>query len=332
MYLSDIIQKNAIVFIFIAALCALGCARTINFSVVRAAKINIPDMASKKGVPPTVSVDNWTAENPAWSSEAAEIAQYLREAITNSPGGIVKFAETGGVVVLSGNLMEHSAEERETEEEKTCTDQQKRKYACIDYKRIGTARLRVAMNVTDDAGQTIASETVPLEDEESTNHFFVPKADVLSGTTSPGAPPIDWEPIFLKMRELAAEKLAQLVVPYPVTVTKPWFKCGDANDLCEAGVIQLQNSNFEEAKSLFDQAKSNLEAASDKDSKALSAVYWALTLINEFSGNFVEARKALKEAIKYQPTESVYAAEMKAIDAEEQNAAKLSSQGVAGGK
>ena len=326
MYLSASRRKVSMVLGVLCALGSIGCARTVSFSVVRAAKINIPAMAAEKGVPSTVSVEGWTAENPAWQSQSAEIAQYLREAITNSPGGLVKFSESGGVVTLSGNLVEHSAEEHESEEEKTCTDQKNRKYACIDYRRNGKARLRVSMNVIDSSGVTIASETVPLEETESTNRFFVPKADVLSGTTSPGAPPIDWEPVFLRMRQKAALQLAQLVVPYPVTVSKPWFKCGAANDLCEAGVLQLQNSNFEEAMSLFNQAKGVLESASDN--KALSAVYWALTLTHEFSGEFLEARTTLKEAIRLLPGESVYAAEMKAIDNEEKNAEKLSTQGV----
>ena len=134
--------------------------------------------------------------------------------------------------------------------------------------------------------------------------------------------------VLAKLREQAGAKLAGLVVPYPVTVTKRWFKCGDANDTCEAGVAQLKASNFTEAKDLFQQAIDKLKAAPKKDDKAFAAAYWALTLAHEFSGNFDDAKESLGEAIRLAPDENTYATERASIRTEEANAAKLAGQGV----
>jgi tetratricopeptide (TPR) repeat protein len=157
----------------------------------------------------------------------------------------------------------------------------------------------------------------------------VPKADGVSGATTAGAPPIDWEGILAGLRAEAGGKLAGLVVPYPVTVTKRWFKCGDANDTCESGVAQLKASNFAEAKDLFQRAIDTLEGAPEKDNEAIAAAYWALTLTHEFGGDYASAKETLKKAIGLAPDEETYAAESASIREEEANAAKLAGQGLA---
>jgi tetratricopeptide (TPR) repeat protein len=308
--------------------CAAGCAKTVNFSVIRAAKVNVPGLAAAAGTEPKVSIDKWTAADPAWAGAAEEIAQYVREAITNAPGGVVKFAEAGGVVTLQGNLVDNSFKESETKEEHTCTDQKNVKFTCIDYKRTGTAHLRISMNVVDSGGRTVASETVPLERSEQSNHFNVSKAEVDAGTTTGGAPPIDWEGTLAGLRAEAGAKLASLVVPHPVTVTKRWFKCGDANDQCEAGMAQLKASNFPEAINLFQQAIDKLKAAPKQDTEDLAAAYWAITLAHEFGGDYPSAKETLREAIRLAPGEETYAAEAASIRTEEENAKKLAGQGV----
>jgi hypothetical protein len=81
-----------------------ACGQTVQFSVLRAAKVNVKSIAGEKE--PTVSVGRFTANDPSAQAGADEIAQYLRELVTSAEGGVVKFVEARGVVTLNGNLAE----------------------------------------------------------------------------------------------------------------------------------------------------------------------------------------------------------------------------------
>jgi len=292
-----------------------GCQNTVSFNVLRAAKVNVPGIAGE-GRDATVSLGKW---NGVDQNASADIAQRIREIVTNAPGGKVKFAEADGIVRIQGELQEYKYEERVSERADQCTrtnsaTKKSESYACTHYTRQGTARIRAAMNVLDVNGKTVGSDafstTIPMS------------------TTSTDEQPaaIDWETILTELRSQSANQLAGLVVPRPEVVSKRWFKCGDANDLCSAGQVQLKQSNFEQADALFKQAIEKLKTS--KEPEATAAAWWALTLTHEFSGDYAGASASLSEAIRLAPANETYAAEFKSIDHERKNAVALQKQGV----
>ncbi len=314
--------------VLVLGLLGLGCGETVQFNVIRAAKINVKALAGEKDA--TVSVGKWTAADPKWSNAAQEIAQHLREAVTNAPGGVVKFADAGGVVTLDGNVMEHGFSETERQEKRSrqeTRNNQKVTIGYTHYTRSGKATVRVAMHVIDGTGKTLAAETVPLSEDAETT------ADVDDGDnqTTRAAPAIDWEARLAHMRADAASKLAKAIVPYPVVVSKPWFSCGDANESCKAGLVQLRSGNFNGALEQFKAAEAKLTASPKPDPKAQSAVYWAMTLTHEFGGDYDKAKVALDQAIRLNPGEETYSAEHRSIQAEATNSKRLSAQGVSAG-
>jgi hypothetical protein len=293
----------------------VGCGEMVQFNVLRPAKVNVKQFAGGKDA--TVSVGSWTATDPTAQAAANEIGQYLREAITNAPAGAVKFATSGGAVTLNGTVMEHGFTEHVTEKADTCSrDEGKQKvdYSCVHRTRSGQAKLRVSMNVIDASGKTVAAESVPLQASQETD------------ATDADPPAIDWEAILLAFRQQAAAKLARNVVPFSVIVAKPWFSCGDANETCKGGLVQLRQGNFEAALALFIQAEEKLKAMPKPDTSAQAAVYWAMTLSKEFSGDYAAADAMLKKAIALNPTEEAYAAEGMSIRQERSNAEKLKGQ------
>jgi hypothetical protein len=300
------------------AITLVGCQETVSFNVLRAAQVNVRGM-TPEGHDPTVSIGEWKGVD---ASAASDIAQKVRELVTNAPGGVVKFAEAGGVVRLDGNLSEYKYEENVTSKPWKCTkhDDAANKnveYPCTHFTRAGTARVAVSMNVIDATGKTAGAHTfspgpVPKETEADDEQ----------------PPTIDWESVMGDLRGSAAVELAALVIPTPVAVVKRWFKCGDANEQCKAGLVQLKQGNFEPAQTIFRQAIDTLQHAPKLDAEATAAAWWALTLSQEFSGDYAGANASLKEAIKLDPSNETYAAEVSGIQAIKKNAERLGKQGV----
>ena len=308
-------------------LVALGCGETVAFSVLRAARVNVKAVAGDKE--PTVAIGKWSAANAAWQSAANEIAQGIREIVTSAPGGVVKFAEAGGAVTLSGALNEHGYSETTRRERQQCSkyDEATKKYAnvaCVKYTRSGAARLRVSMNVLDGAGKTLAAETVPMSISKETEVTV----NVGDGDTSTDPPQIDWDSTLAEMRRAAAAKLAEAVVPYPVVVAKPWFKCGPAENLCRVALGQIRSSDMVGARKTVDLALTQLTAAPAPDPKALAAAHWAMALACEFGGDYATAKEHVAKAITFDPAEEAFQQETASIAREQANAKKLSEQGV----
>lgn len=324
-YLKNPTTRTLIRFLVLAVF-LMGCGETVQFNVLRAAKVNVKQFAGAGE--PTVSVGSWKATDGSQQSAADEIGQYLREAITNAEGGVVKFAQSGGAVSLEGTLMEHSYAEKVTADKHICStvkDKQKVDYPCTEWKRSGRAILRVSMNVVDASGKTVAAESVPLEATKETTVTIETTAD----PNPPGElPAIDGQGILLGFRRQAADQLARNVVPYRVNVQKPWLGCGDAKEVCKVGLAELKAGNFEAAGASFSKAVEQLKAAPKPDPEALSAAYWALTLTNEFGGDYAAAEAMLQKAIEQNPGEEAFAAETASIRTEKANAKKLVGQGV----
>jgi len=301
----------------LAATMTLGCATTVPFSVLRPAKVNLKKLAH--GGEPSVSVGSWEAAAPNQNNYASEVGQYLREAITSAEGGVVKFAEANGTVNLQGRLTEHSFKEEVHEERTKCTKYEDGKtitYPCVQRTRSGIARVRVSMNVLDGGGKTVSADSQDCERRPSTS------------ATDEAPPSIDWDGVLLECRREVAGKLAQNVVPYRIVVTKRWFGCGDADAACDAGLAQLRAGNFDEAAVQFGQALTMLKSAPKPDAKALAGAHWALTLVNEFGGEYSAAKEHLTQAINLQPDNTDFINERAAIDDEKRKRDELEKQGV----
>lgn len=314
-----VLHSRAIVLSIVAALsfALMGCQETVNFSVLRAARVNVKGIAGE-GKDATVSLGRWGGSD---GSAVEDVKQRIGELITNAEGGVVKFTTATGVVHVDGEVGEHAYHESTKSERSECSKYNEHtkkyeKYACTNYTRTGTARIRVSASVVDEAGKVVASDS------------YADKVDRSTSATDTEPPPIDGQEILQQMRTTAAAKLAALVIPHRVVVTKLWFKCGDANDTCRAGLIQLKSGNLSGAKDQFTAALDKLRAAPKQDVEAMAAAWWGIVLANEFNGDYPGARTALQEAIKLNPTQETYAAEGRSISAEEKNAKQLTKQGV----
>jgi len=286
----------------------------VSFDVLRAARVNVRGMAIE-GSDATVALGEWGGVN---EEAAADIAQRLREIITNAPGQVVQFIESGGVVSLHGTLHEHLWKEQVKSFKETCSrlvDAKIVKYPCTRRVRSGEAKIRVSMNVIDGKDKTVASDS------------FEEVVQLQTQAVDADPPGIDWDGELSALRAAAAADLAQMVVPYEVKVAKPWFGCGDADTMCEAGLVQIKHGNFEKAEVQFRKAIDTLKGAG-ADPKDLAGAWWALTLCQQFSGNYAGAGASLDEAISLDPKNEAYAAELKNIEQERKNARKLSKQGI----
>jgi tetratricopeptide (TPR) repeat protein len=298
---------------------ALGCATTVPFSVLRPAKVNLKKLANNGE--PSVSVGKWEAAQNEQGNYASEVGQYLREAITSAEGGVVKFAQADGTVSLEGTLTEHSHKEEVREERSQCTkyeDGKSIKYPCVIRTRTGIGRVRVSMNVLDHGGKTVSADTQDCERRPSTS------------ATDEQPPSIDWEGVLLECRREVAANLAKNVVPYRIVVTKRWFGCGDADAACKAGLAQLRAGNFDEAALQFENALEMLKKQPKPDAEALAGAHWALTLVNEFAGEYSTAQEHLKEAINLQPENAEFVNERASIEEERRKREELEKQGVGG--
>ena len=176
------------------------------------------------------------------------------------------------------------------------------------------ARIRVSMNVIDEAGKMLAADTFSDSMEEETT------------ATNERPAPIDHDRMLSALRYSAAAHLARMVVPYRVMVSKRWYKCGDANDTCKAALTQLRVGNFEVAINLLTRVVDQLKASPKPDAKALAAAWWGLTLAHEFSGDYAAARASLQEAIAANPNEATFAREMASIQQEENSRKQVAKQ------
>jgi len=300
------------------ALGVSGCGETVSFSVLRAARVNVKGMAGNKDA--TVSVGEWGGVDQA---AAADVKQRIVELVTNAEGGVVKFSTTRGVVHVDGQVSEHGYTENVTSTQSQCSryNSQTKKsesYSCTHRKRVGVAHVRIAANVVDESGKVVASDS------------FSEKAEQGTSATDGDPDSIDGQQLLASLRAQGAAKLAALVVPHRVQVTKKWFKCGDASAQCDAGLLHLRSGNFAPAREQFTKAVDLLRGQAKPDAEAIAAAWWGITLSHEFDGNFAGARVALEEAIKLDPKNETYAGEGRLISEEEQNAQKLGKQGVGG--
>ncbi len=290
-----------------------GCVETVSFNVLRPARVNVRGVAGE-GRDATVSMGEWHGVD---ANATEDVKQRIRELVTNSEGGVVKFAEADGVVRLDGNVAEHSSDEQVSSKPDQCEKQENGKrvtYACTRYTRTAKASVRVSMNVVDQTGKTLAADT------------FANSLEAETTATDEQPPPIDRDQLLSTLRAAAAEKLAAMVVPYRVTVVKRWYKCGQANDTCKAALTQLRGGNFEAAIDLLKKAVDQLKAAEEPDAKALAGAWWGLTLAYEFSGDYAAARASLQEAIAANPNEEVFAQEKASIQNEETSRERVAKQ------
>jgi tetratricopeptide (TPR) repeat protein len=170
------------------------------------------------------------------------------------------------------------------------------------------------MEVVDSSGKVIGSQTAGGDAEPTTEE------------TDKDPPPIDWDAVFSQLKEGAAMGLAAAVVPSRAVVVKPWFKCGDANETCKAGLGHLRAGRFADAEASFQDALTRLAALPKPDPKATAAAYWGIVLAREFGGNYAGAREALSKAKESNPEEEAFRAEETWISKEEQNAKKLGAE------
>jgi tetratricopeptide (TPR) repeat protein len=239
----------------------------------------------------------------------------LRSTCFNAEGSVVRFAEASGIVRLDGAIQDHSIDEKVESKKDQCQKIQGGKtvkYACTKYVRTAKARLQVSMNVLDGSGRTLAAETYADGVERKTEG------------TDQEPPAIDGEAMLSQLRGAAVESFAKMIVPYRVTTTKPWFKCGDLEDKCEAALAQLLGGNFGAAIGLLEQAVDSLRSSGDPE--ALAAAWWGLTLAHEFSGSYEQARASLNEAIAANPNEKAFPSELASIDEEEESRRQLAKQ------
>jgi hypothetical protein len=291
----------------------LGCVETVSFSVLRPARVNVRGIAGD-GRDATVSLGEWRGVN---SNATEDIKQRIRELVTNSEGGVVRFAQADGVVRLDGNVAEHSSKEDVTSTQYQCSKTDGKKTVtstCTRWTRKAVARIRVSMNVIDEAGKMLAADTFSDSMEEETT------------ATNERPAPIDHDRMLSALRYSAAAHLARMVVPYRVMVSKRWYKCGDANDTCKAALTQLRVGNFEVAINLLTRVVDQLKASPKPDAKALAAAWWGLTLAHEFSGDYAAARASLQEAIAANPNEATFAREMASIQQEENSRKQVAKQ------
>jgi tetratricopeptide (TPR) repeat protein len=296
-----------------------GCGTTVDFNVLRAARVNVSGLAGE-GNDATVSIGRWSGDD---GSAVEDFKQRLTELITNAEGGVVTFAMAGGVVQLDGEVSDHAYKEEVTSRREQCSRQNEKtkkteKYPCTINTRRGTARIRVSMNVVDHAGKVVGSDS------------FADKVERTTQDTDNDPPPIDGQEMLASLRAAGAAKLAVLVVPHRVVVSKPWFGCGDADDMCDAGLTQLRAGNFGGARSQFERAIDRLRTAPQQDGEALAGAWWGIVLASEFGGQYVEAQSALERAIELDPSREAYAEEDRSIRAEAENSSQLAKQGALG--
>ena len=139
---------------------------------------------------------------------------------------------------------------------------------------------------------------------------------------------IPWADVLLSLGAQAATELAKLVVPHAATVVKRWRKCGEAEDLCRAGLLQLKAGNTDEAKKSFTAAAEKVRRLPKPAPTDEASAWWALALTQEFTGDFAGAWTSVKKAAELDPTESMYVQETASIRNEQASARRLYSQGL----
>ena len=291
---------------------ASACGQHVTFSVLSPAKVNVRKLAGNE--PATISIGSWQSQ-PGQAAQAREIAQFLRELVLNAEGGVVQLKDANGVVRLDGELTQHSYHEEIKSFQGTCTRRENNKqvkYSCTTNTRHGKAEVRASMNVVGRDGTTLAAVTEACVKPETTR------------ATDAKAPEIDPEPLLLSCRQQIAAQFAKAVVPYRIDVTKPWFKCGDAEAQCSGALAQLRAGNFDQAQELLEQAQKVVAS----DSESLAAVHWGLALTAEFSGRYAEAEKEIQSCMQLWPSEAVFAEELSAIRKLEAAESELRAQGV----
>jgi tetratricopeptide (TPR) repeat protein len=304
-------------FLFLSFILLTSACQSIQFKVIRPAKINVVGM-TPEGKDPSISIGKWEGHAPnAIDSLISKISQL----ILNSPKNIIKLDQSGrGIVKLDGHLHQFQYEEKLNRENQKCTrynekSKKHEQYNCTLYTLVGTARIKASIRVLDQSKQVLGGDTV--------NEYI--KVQNSAYDEQPAA--IDGNLLLDQVESIAAEKFAKIVVPYRDTVHKEWFSCGDASKQCDLALKALQSENFSQAKDLLFEAIKMLEEKNGSDSD-FAATWWALALSQEFSGDFSNAKASLQEALKYKPTEEVFLQEMSSIKREEENAKKLAKQGL----
>jgi len=155
---------------------------------------------------------------------------------------------------------------------------------------------------------------------------FPPHATTTAIDGDPGT--IDWDGVLRVCRKRVARQMAKMVVPYKVTVSKPWLDCGDGDEACQGALVQLQASNYETARELVDLALSQAQRSGDDE--AIAGAHWALALVATAMADFETAKTHLKMCIRFDPSQELFANELRLVKTREKEHAELMAQGAGG--
>lgn len=302
-----------------ALICCIGCATTVTTRVLRPALINAQPYGG------TMTVGEFRGDQYEWNGIAADIRQYIREAIVGCPNGVVRFMEGQAGLTVFGRVADYTYRELVAEQRDTCTrtegsgsNRREVRYACVHYTRNGEANVRIVFNVADGAGQTIAAKTYEMGDSASTFATDQP----------PSA--IDGQGMLRSLAYGLTDQFIRVVIPWWDTVDLPFWDCGDSPD-CTRGIGLVQAGQWDQAITAFDAAAAKIQATPGFDPEDLAEAYWNKALTQQYSNDFAGAVISLTMAMQLDPENSDYAAQLQEVQRSQADMEALRQQGIGGG-
>ncbi len=298
----------------------VGCGgTTVQLSVLRPAQLNAAEHGG------TMSIGEFRVSDPNWYQAGTLIAQDLRQRVVGVEGGVVRFMESGGGLIIHGQLLDHTYAERVTTQAATCsrtegTGQAARtvNYPCTEYTRTGQSHVNIIFNVSTSGGQAVTATT--FEDNST------------SSTTARDQQPaaIDGDGMLRALREGLTERFAHVILPWRETVAVHFQDCeAGAEALCERGVQLVQGGDYPNAVGAFEQAASAIDNSTSTVAPAdRASPHWNRALALEYSGRYPEAIMAFGRAIELDPGESDYREELANVQRMQSDAERLRQQGL----
>jgi hypothetical protein len=295
---------------------ATGCARTVDFTVMHPAMINLQPQGG------TVTVGDIAPNGQP--EAAADVASELRARIANSLNPNIRLLADGGAVVVDGDVLANSYKEHTETVSQTCTrtvddgtdangtaQWHTESYDCSYDVRVGEGTTRIQLRVLNPATQQVIY------------------AHTYDGSkTVNDASPADVAALMHGLHAETVKEFAKVILPYQEVVTEKFKDC-DGDKLCKQGFEKVKAGDYPSADALFTAAIGPYTtSAVPKDKlEQVGEAFYDRGVTRAYQQRYDEAQADLARAVALLPARKRWPDELASVQAMAKERQALREQG-----
>lgn len=302
----------------LSAALATGCARTIDFTVMRPAAIDLQPTGG------TVSV-GWIQANGRREA-AADVRSDLQERIANNLNPNIHLLLDGGGVVVDGAIIEDGYDEHSETVSQTCT---KTVDDGVDSNGVSQSH-QESYDCSYDVTVGVGVSRIQLRVLESGGDHRVLFTDVYTRSDSVTSPSSsDVTRLMHDLRDASVAQFAKVILPWRERVSERFKDC-EGDDRCKKGFERAKAGDLPGAEALFTEVIGPFAAGGAvpvKQRKQIAEALYDRGVTRAHQGRYAEAVADLEQAIALQPKRAKWPSELARVQELSRDHEALRAQG-----